>query len=50
MSEKILGMSKVHGTNKVTLVEEVAKNLGVKVGDKVLFILGEDGEIILRKA
>ena len=54
MPDKILGLSSavtVAGRSlRITLVEDAAKYLNVKKGDKVAFILEEDGRVYIRKA
>ena len=54
MPERILGLSSVvtvaERSFRITLVEDAAKCLQVKKGDKVAFILAEDGRIYIRKA
>jgi hypothetical protein len=54
MPERILGLSSavtVAGKSlRITLVEDVAKLLEVQKGDKVAFILAEDGKVYIRKA
>jgi len=56
--EKILGMASVvpvNGENprsyRITLIEDVAERLGIKKGDKVVFMLDDrTGNICIRKA
>ncbi|WP_456478323.1 AbrB/MazE/SpoVT family DNA-binding domain-containing protein [Geoglobus ahangari] len=51
MGGKILGLSNVTKKFQITLVKEVREKLGIRDGDKVLFIEGErEGEVIIRKA
>ena len=54
MPERILGLSStvtVGGKSlRITLVEDAAEYLQVKKGDKVAFILAEDGRIYIRRA
>ena len=54
MPERILGLSSavsVAGRSlRITLVEDAAECLQVKKGDKVAFILAEDGRVYVRKA
>ena len=56
--EKILGMASVVPVNgekprsyRITLIEDVAEKLGIKKGDKVVFMLDDrTGHIYIRKA
>ena len=49
VEEKIIGLSKTTSKFMITLTKEVREKLGIKPGDKVLFI-EKNGEIIIRKA
>lgn len=49
MEEKILGLSSVTQKYQVTLTKDVREVLGVKPGDKVVFVQ-RGGEVIVRKA
>ena len=49
VKERIIGLSTTTSKFMVTLTKEVREKLGVKAGDKVVFI-EKDGEIIIRKA
>lgn len=44
-----IGASKVAVGNRITLVLDVARELGVKVGDKVVIEKDESGRLIIRK-
>lgn len=44
-----IGASKVAVGNRITLVIDAAKELGVKVGDKVVFEKDGSGRLIIRK-
>ena len=46
---EILGIAKVSGKYLITLPKEVREHLGVKEGDRVVFIK-KNSEIILRNA
>jgi bifunctional DNA-binding transcriptional regulator/antitoxin component of YhaV-PrlF toxin-antitoxin module len=48
--EKTLGSSKVQPNFRVTLTLDVRNKLRVKVGSFVMFVEGEHGEIVLKKA
>ena len=54
MTDRILGLtsavSVVGRSLRITLVEDAAKYLQVKKGDKLAFILAEDGRVYVRKA
>lgn len=54
MTEKILGIAKVFGvdnkTFRITLIQEVAKTLGIHKGDNIVFGKDETGRIYIRKA
>lgn len=47
--EKILGTSKVQPNYRVTLIRKVQKKLKVNVGDIVVYIEDEKGNIIIKK-
>jgi bifunctional DNA-binding transcriptional regulator/antitoxin component of YhaV-PrlF toxin-antitoxin module len=47
--EKVVGSSKVQPNNRVTLIKQVQKKLNVKVGDVVVFVEDEKGNIIIKK-
>jgi bifunctional DNA-binding transcriptional regulator/antitoxin component of YhaV-PrlF toxin-antitoxin module len=44
-----IGASKVAIGNRITLVLDVARELGIKVGDKVVIEKDESGRLIIRK-
>lgn len=46
---EILGVAKVSGKFLITLPKEVREHLGVKEGDRVVFIK-KDSEVIIRNA
>ena len=54
MTERILGLASavtVGGRSlRITLVEDAVDHLKIKKGDKVAFILNEDGMVYIRKA
>lgn len=41
---------KGYKTFRITLVRDVAEKLGITERDKVVFLLGDDGEIRIRRA
>jgi hypothetical protein len=47
--EKILGSSKVQPNNRITLIKKVQKKLNVKVGNIVIYVEDEKGNIIIKK-
>ena len=47
--EMVIGSSKVQPNNRITLVRTVQKKLKVKVGDVVMFVEDEKGNIIIKK-
>jgi len=47
--EKVLGSSKVQPNNRITLIKQIQKKLKVKIGDIVIFVEDEKGNIILKK-
>lgn len=47
--EKTLGNSRVQPNYRVTLVKSVRRKLNVKIGDIVVYIEDEKGNIILKK-
>lgn len=47
--ERIIGLSSTTSKFMVTLTKDVREKLGIKAGDKILFV-EKDGEIIIRKA
>ena len=47
--EKVLGSSKVQPNNRVTLTKEVRKKLKVIIGDIVIYVEDEKGNIMLKK-
>ena len=54
MTDRILGLSSavsvVGRSLRITLVEDAAEYLQIKKGEKVAFILAEDGRVYVRKA
>jgi len=46
---KVLGSSKVQANYRITLIREVQKKLDIKIGDIVIYIQNEKGDIILKK-
>lgn len=45
-----MNLSKVSANGQLTLPAEVRKMLGVKSGDKVLFLQKTDGEVVIKNA
>jgi hypothetical protein len=48
--EIILGTSKIDPRFRITLVQPVPKLLNVDVGDLIVFVQNEKGEIIIRSS
>lgn len=48
--DKIVGNSRVQPCFRVTLRKEIRKKLKIKVGDMVIYVEDERGNIILKKA
>lgn len=46
---KILGTSKVSTQTKVTIIEEVAEILNINVGDRLVFLISDSKDIIIKK-
>jgi len=46
--EKVLGTSKVGPKYRITLVKPVQEKLNVKIGDLIVFIEDEKGNILLK--
>ena len=46
--EKVLGTSKVGPKNRITLVKTVQEKLRVKIGDLVVFLEDDKGNIVLK--
>ncbi|MBD3189108.1 MAG: AbrB/MazE/SpoVT family DNA-binding domain-containing protein [Candidatus Heimdallarchaeota archaeon] len=44
---KFLGSSKLYGKNQITIPKDVVKALEVEVGEQVLFLLDQEGKIII---
>jgi bifunctional DNA-binding transcriptional regulator/antitoxin component of YhaV-PrlF toxin-antitoxin module len=47
--DKVLGSSKVQPNNRITLIREIQAKLKVKVGDIVIYIEDEKGNIVIKK-
>jgi bifunctional DNA-binding transcriptional regulator/antitoxin component of YhaV-PrlF toxin-antitoxin module len=47
--DKVLGSTKVQPNNRITLIKEIQSKLKVKVGDIVMYIEDEKGNIIIKK-
>ena len=45
-----MNLAKVSTNGQLTLPIEIRRRLGIKSGDKVLFIQNPDGDIVLRNA
>jgi len=47
--EKVLGSSKVQPNYRITVVRIVQKKLSVKIGDIVVYVEDEKGNVIIKK-
>jgi bifunctional DNA-binding transcriptional regulator/antitoxin component of YhaV-PrlF toxin-antitoxin module len=47
--EKVVGSSKVQPNNRITLIRKVQKKLNVKVGDVLVYVEDEKGNVIIKK-
>jgi bifunctional DNA-binding transcriptional regulator/antitoxin component of YhaV-PrlF toxin-antitoxin module len=47
--EKILGVSKVQPNNRITIIRKVQKKLNVNVGDVLMYIEDDKGNIMIKK-
>jgi hypothetical protein len=47
--EKVIGSSKVQPNNRITLIRKVQKKLNTKVGDMVIYVENEKGDVIIKK-
>jgi bifunctional DNA-binding transcriptional regulator/antitoxin component of YhaV-PrlF toxin-antitoxin module len=47
--EKILGVSKVQPNNRITIIRKVQKKLNVNVGDVLMYIEDDKGNITIKK-
>jgi bifunctional DNA-binding transcriptional regulator/antitoxin component of YhaV-PrlF toxin-antitoxin module len=47
--EKVLGSTKVQPNNRITVIKPVQKKLNVKIGDIVIFVEDEKGNVIVKK-
>jgi methyl coenzyme M reductase subunit D len=47
--EKVLGSSKVQPNNRITIIKQVQKKLKVKIGEIIVYVEDEKGNIIIKK-
>jgi hypothetical protein len=47
--EKLLGSTKVQPNNRITLIKQIQKRLNIKIGDMVIYVEDEKGNIIIKK-
>jgi bifunctional DNA-binding transcriptional regulator/antitoxin component of YhaV-PrlF toxin-antitoxin module len=47
--DRVLGTSKVQPNNRITVLKKVQKKLGLKIGDLVVYIEDDKGNVVLRK-
>jgi hypothetical protein len=48
--DKVLGSTKVQPINRITVIRQVQKRLNVKIGDIVMYVEDEKGNIVIKKA
>ena len=46
---KLLGTSKIAIQNKVTIIEQVAGALNIKIGDRLAFLKNNSGDIVIKR-
>jgi len=47
--DKVLGSTKVQPNNRITVIRQVQKKLNVKIGDIVIYVEDEKGNITIKK-
>ncbi|MHC1680775.1 MAG: AbrB/MazE/SpoVT family DNA-binding domain-containing protein [Methanomassiliicoccales archaeon] len=47
---KILGITKVSSKGRISLLKDVADKLDIVEGDKLVFILNGNGDVLIKKA
>jgi bifunctional DNA-binding transcriptional regulator/antitoxin component of YhaV-PrlF toxin-antitoxin module len=47
--DKVLGSTKVQPDNRITVIKQVQKKLNVKIGDIVIYVEDEKGNITIKK-
>ena len=47
--EKLLGSSKVQPNNRITLIKQIQKKLNVKIGDIIIYVEDDKGNVIIKK-
>ncbi|MGD6932595.1 MAG: hypothetical protein ACQCN5_00120 [Candidatus Bathyarchaeia archaeon] len=47
--DKILGVNRVQPNNRITIIRQVQKKLNVNVGDVLMYIEDDKGNIIIKK-
>jgi hypothetical protein len=47
--DKVLGSTIVQPNNRITVIRQVQKKLNVKIGDIVIYVEDEKGNILIKK-
>ena len=47
--EQFIGSSKIHPNNRITIIKEGQKKLKVKVGDVIVYLEDEKGNLMIKK-
>ena len=47
--DKAIGSTKVQPNNRITVIRQVQKKLNVKIGDIIIYVEDEKGNIIIKK-
>ena len=47
--DKVIGSTKVQPNNRITVIRQVQKKLNVKIGDIIIYVEDEKGNIIIKK-
>ena len=47
--DKVIGSTKVQSNNRITVIRQVQKKLNVKIGDIIIYVEDEKGNIIIKK-
>jgi bifunctional DNA-binding transcriptional regulator/antitoxin component of YhaV-PrlF toxin-antitoxin module len=47
--DKVIGSTKVQPNNRISVIRQVQKKLNVKIGDILIYVEDEKGNIIIKK-
>ncbi len=47
--DKLLGISKVQPNNRITIIRQVQKKLRINVGDVIMYVEDDNGNIMIQK-